>query len=199
VFKAVDFLAGGGYNLVQVNLAAVFAGKKDHVAGDYAAVLWENDPVPVMLGRELLGAPKLFAEIPDPWFVGDTWRWYCAEYGVRLIEGEMTSLRELDQSTCQDMQERGRQSHWLCWKYIPRADFQGADLSFPTDVRNRPTIDRAWMGEGRVDFNDTVWERTPVAAHIMAALRTLKVREYQPAVMTKGSNDLLVAQTRRLE
>jgi len=32
-------MAGGGYNIVGVNLAAVFNGKKDHVIGLYAAVL----------------------------------------------------------------------------------------------------------------------------------------------------------------
>ena len=72
VFRDVDFLAGRGYNVVGVNLAAVFNGKKDNFIGNYAAVLWENDTIPIITGRELLGAPKLYADIPDPRKKGTT-------------------------------------------------------------------------------------------------------------------------------
>lgn len=43
VCRGVSFLAGGDYNLIAVNLASVFNGKKDHVVGNFAAILWEND------------------------------------------------------------------------------------------------------------------------------------------------------------
>lgn len=64
VGRRVDFVAGGGYNIIGINLAAVFNGKKDHVAGLYSAVLWENDTFPILIGRKLLGAPTLYAETP---------------------------------------------------------------------------------------------------------------------------------------
>jgi len=66
VCRQVDFMAGRGYNIVGVNLSAVFAGKKDRSVWNFAAVLWENDIIPIITGRELLGAPKLYADIPDP-------------------------------------------------------------------------------------------------------------------------------------
>lgn len=71
-------MAGGGYNNIGINLAAVFNGKKDLVAGLYAAVLWENDTFPILIGRKLLGAPTLYAEILDPWPEGNNWRFYCS-------------------------------------------------------------------------------------------------------------------------
>ncbi len=70
----VNFLAGGGYNLMGVDLAATFAGAEDRVSGEYALVLWENQGDPIIRGRELLGIPKLFGDIPDPYRIGDHWR-----------------------------------------------------------------------------------------------------------------------------
>ena len=78
VGRGVDFMAGGGYNITGINLAAVFNGKKDNVAGLYSAVLWENATFPILIGRKLLGTPTLYAEIPDQWLEGNNWRFYCS-------------------------------------------------------------------------------------------------------------------------
>ena len=78
VGRGVDLMAGGGYNNIGINLAAVFNGKKDNVAGLYSAVLWENATFPILIGRKLLGTPTLYAEIPDPWLEGNNWRFYCS-------------------------------------------------------------------------------------------------------------------------
>lgn len=199
VGKEIDFMAGGSYNIVGVNLAAVFNGKKDHVTGVYAAVLWENDTFPILLGRELLGAPKLYADIPDPWREGNNWRFYCSEYGTKLIEGEIRNATPADDAVCRQIEQMGREGRWMCWKYIPGADWKGAELSFPTAVPGRATINQAWFGEGSHCFFETTWEKTPVSAHIIKGLQTLVVKEYRPAVITKGSSDLLIAETQRIE
>jgi len=197
--RGVDFMAGGGYNIVGVNLAAVFNGKKDHVTGLYAAVLWENDTFPILIGRELLGAPKLYADIPDPWLEGNNWYFYCSEYGAKLIEGEIRNATPADDAVCRRIEQETRKGRWMCWKYYPRADWKGAELSFPTAVPSRPTINQAWFGQGSCRFFDTTWEKAPVSVHIMKGLKTLVVKEYKPAVITKGSSDLLISETRKLE
>jgi acetoacetate decarboxylase len=56
----VDYLAGRGYNIVFVTVAAKFSGNKDKLEGDYVLVIFENDAIPIITGRELLGAPKDF-------------------------------------------------------------------------------------------------------------------------------------------
>ncbi|NIQ32921.1 MAG: acetoacetate decarboxylase, partial [Nitrososphaeria archaeon] len=61
----VDFLLGRGYNVVIVLLAAKFLGEKDNLEGDYALVIFENETHPIVTGREILGAPKIFADIPS--------------------------------------------------------------------------------------------------------------------------------------
>jgi len=199
VGRGVDFMAGGGYNIVGINLAAVFNGKKDHVSGLYAAVLWENDTYPILIGRELLGAPKLYAEIPDPWIEGNNWYFYCAEYGTKLVEGEVKNATPADDAFCRQIEEQTRKGRWMCWKYFPKPDWRDADLNFFTAVPSSPTINQAWLGEGSCHFFDTTWEKAPVSAYIMKGLQKLVVKEYKPAIITKGSQDLLIAETKRLE
>lgn len=199
ICRQVDFMAGGGYNIVGVNLSAVFNGRKDNFTGNYAAILWENDTIPIITGRELLGAPKLYADIPDPQVEGKEWRFHCSVSSTRLIEGEIKNTNPVDETTRQEIERIARGRMWMGWKYIPKADWTGADVSFPTCIPTRPTVNQAWLGEGAHRFFETTWNNSLYHSRVMAALRTLAVKEYRAAVVTKGSFDLLVGESRRME
>ena len=43
----VNFLAGGAYNLMGVNVAVFFNGERDQVKGNYALMLWEDNGSPI--------------------------------------------------------------------------------------------------------------------------------------------------------
>jgi acetoacetate decarboxylase len=197
--REVNFMAGRGYNIVGVNLAAIFNGKKDHIAGRYAAVLWENDALPIVIGREQLGAPKLYAEIPDPHQEGNNWRFHCSVYGTRLVEGEIRNATPADNTVCEQIEKMAKESAWMCWKYIPNLDLTGPDLSFPTVIATRPTIRQAWLGEGSHRFFETTFESAPSSDHVMKGLQTLVVKEYRGAAITKGTLDLPKAENRMIE
>jgi acetoacetate decarboxylase len=199
IFREVDFLAGRGYNVVGVNLSAVFNGKKDNFTGNYAAVLWENDTIPILTGRELLGAPKLYADIPDPQKEENNWRFHCSIYGTKLVEGEIRNATAVDDTTRQQIQQMARERMWMGWKYIPKADWTGAEVSFPTAIPSSPTIGEAWLGECKHTFFKTTQRDTLVGSQIMAALRKLKVKDYRAGVVTRGTLDLLVGESRRME
>jgi acetoacetate decarboxylase len=49
--------------IAAVQVAARFDGEKDHIEGDYILVMFENDTIPIIGGREQLGVPKLYADI----------------------------------------------------------------------------------------------------------------------------------------
>ena len=197
--RGVDFLAGRGYNIVGVNLSAVFNGRRDRMPGAYALVLWENDTVPILVGREFLGAPKLYADIPDVEHRGGTWRFSASEYGTKLLEAEVRGAKAADEKACRQIEQGSNAGRWLCWKYVPRADHAGADVSFATAVRSRWSVRQAWLGEGTHRIFQATWEQAPVSAHILEGLRTLVVREYRPALITRASMDLLIGKTQRLE
>lgn len=61
--NGVDFMAGGGYRLAAVSVAAQFDGEDGHLEGSYVLVMPENDTLPIISGREWLGMPKTFADI----------------------------------------------------------------------------------------------------------------------------------------
>jgi hypothetical protein len=176
-----------------------YHGKKDHVAGGFSAVLWENDTYPIILGRELLGSPKLYAEIPDPRIEDNKLSFYCSEYGTKLLEAEIRNLTPADEKTVQQMQQQFSSGHILGWRYLPTLDQQGTEVSYATDHRNRTTVKQAWFGEGSHRYCATTFEETPISVHIMRGLNTLKVKEYRQATMVKSSADLLAAETKRLE
>jgi hypothetical protein len=63
-FNNLYWLAGRGYGIVYVDFPVVYSGKTETIAGAFCAVLWEGIPDAIMTGREELGFPKLFADIP---------------------------------------------------------------------------------------------------------------------------------------
>jgi acetoacetate decarboxylase len=199
VCRQVDFMAGGGYNVIGVNLSAIFNGKKDHFLGNYAAILWENDTIPIITGRELLGAPKSYADIPDPQQEGNDWRFHCSVYGARLVEGMIRKATPVNEASRREIERIAKERMWMGWKYIPKADWSGAEVSFPTCIPSAPTVDQAWLGEPSHRFFETSWVDSLYHSTVMQGLRTLILKEYRGGVVTRGSFDLLVGESRRLE
>ena len=192
-------MAGGGYNVVGVNLSAIFNGKKDHFLGNYAAVLWENDTIPIIAGREVLGARKYYADIPDPQQEGNDWRFHCSVYGTRLVEGAIKNAAPVDEATRHEIERIAKGRMWMGWKYIPKADWSGPEVSFPTCIPTAPTVNQAWLGEPSHKFFETTWANSVYHSRIMAGLRTLTLKEYSRWGNHQGTVDLLVGESRRLE
>jgi acetoacetate decarboxylase len=197
--RGVAFMAGGGYNLVAVNVAARFEGRRDRAAGNFALVLWENDFMPVLLGREVLGAPKLLAEIPDLWMRDGRRGFAVSERGSLLLEGEVWDLRELAPAERAALAVQTQGQIWMGWKYIPSCNMRGADVSFATALPARSEMTQAWMGQGTVTFHALTWERAPLSAEIVGALAQLPVEQGLGAVVTRGSQDLLIGEQHPLE
>jgi len=194
----VDFLAGGGYNLMGVNLAAVFNGKVDHLQGNFAAVLWENNTIPITLGRELLGCPKLFGDIPDPYRIDDDWRVQTSENGRVLVEIFLGGTQPVVGAGL-DLIRAGSGTPWMGWRCFPNVNGKGVALSEPTLMAGDAQIDQAWIASDvRVTFGDVSLLTNPIMAHIMPKLQTLVVKEYRAGVVTRGSSQLLISRNRVL-
>jgi acetoacetate decarboxylase len=197
--RGVDFMAGGGYNLVAVNLAARFEGKRDRAEGSFSLVLWENDFFPIVLGREVLGAPKLFGYIPDAWQRDGKEGFSVSEYGTLLLEGTLWDLKEAAEAERAQVQAQVDSQLWMGWKYVPACDLRGADASFATALPAANGIERAWLGKGEVLFHPTAWERAPLSHRVVQALAGLPVEQGLGAVKTRGWQDLLISRQHPLE
>lgn len=182
------WLAGRGYNWIEVVFPATYRGQEDTVEGDFVAVMWESEPDPVLPGREELGLPKLFSTIP-PWHadggstaVSASWdtfeffaaTWHGLDFGPWPAELEATAP-----ITKGGLGVGNRPR--LYYKYFPRTGAWGtADVAYATmsppanyDIR----LLQNWSGTGDIAFMPATWEQLPTMAHIVNPLAEMPVHE----------------------
>src|SRR5579883_2609363 len=63
-FDKLYWLAGRGYGIVIVDFPVTYNGRSEVIEGTFCPVLWEGIPDAILTGREELGFPKLFGDIP---------------------------------------------------------------------------------------------------------------------------------------
>ncbi|MCP5070364.1 MAG: acetoacetate decarboxylase family protein [bacterium] len=192
-------LAGGGYNVVSVEVSARFDGEEDHVEGDYPLVQWEGHTAPAIMGRELVGSPKIVADISDFSSFGGVKSWHVSENATRMAEGELSQLEKLGEEQAQEFSSQMQSRPWLAWKHIPTPDGTGTELSYPTSYSKRLNASQVWGGRGKVRFFDTSFEQTPENHRTSAALAKLPIPEEGEAMMVEGSLDLPIYEWRRLK
>lgn len=186
--RRVNFLAGGGYNLMGVNLSAFFNGTRDRLAGNFALILWENDTHPIIRGRELLGLPKIWGEIPDPFRIADRWRVQVSENGVLLVELNIEDTTALTGAALEDVAKQQSETPWMGWRYIPNVTGAGAALSQATRIGQENFVTEAWNATGTVRYgSEATWETCPFSGDILAGLKTLAIGEYISSSIMHGT------------
>jgi hypothetical protein len=61
-----------------------------------------------------------------------------------------------------------------------------------TTFPSENSLSEAWVGEGRVDWQHLTWEQNPTQFHIVNALADLPVLAWLPAMVVKGSTNLII-------
>ena len=170
-----------------VALETFFNGQQDQLAGNYSLVMWKNLMNPVMRGRELLGVPKLFADVPDPSRNGDDWHVQASENDHLLLQMDIRNAQPQSQAGVDQLNADQANNPMLGWKYISNIDGVGAALSQPTLIGRETHCNQVWKGEGSTGYGDLTWETNPASVDIVDALKTLVVREYLGGSITRGS------------
>ncbi len=190
--KNIDWLAGRGYNMVGVNAAAVFEGAGEQLVGNYALVIWENLTDPILVGREVQGIPKIYADIPEHTVEDGTWRCNASHFGHSIVEISAKNLSEVppDEVATAEREATGR-NHPLTWRFLPAAGGYGPPsineaVTFPSEN----IYENVFIGEGVVSWQSLTWEQNPTQYHIVNTLRDLPVLEYQRTIITRGSTNL---------
>lgn len=190
--KQVDWLAGRGYNMVGVNASVIYRGEKETLTGNYALVIWENLADPILVGREVQGIPKVFADIPDHSVSKSRWNCNASHFGHKIVDLTISNPNPVTQEeiTAQQQADQGK-NHPMAWRYLPAiGGFGNAAVNelvtFPSDS----IYTEAMVGEGTINWNQLSWEQNPNQYHIVNALETLPVLEYLPAIITRGSTNL---------
>ena len=192
----IEWLAGRGYNIISITLPASFNGEEDHVTGNFMPVLWENLADPIITGREELGFPKIYCELPEPTVLGDERHAIASWQGFKWLD---LKVKNLHAQSAEEIAALGAQSNddgLLFYKYMPKTgDWGTADVAYPclspADSPNRVVKER-WSCEGTVEFHKARWEDMPTQYNIVNTLYDLEIREYRGASVTKtaGHKDL---------
>ena len=186
--KQIQWLAGRGYNICLLSWPAVFKGEKDTVTGRFAAVLFENFADPIITGRDELGHPKIYCEIPEPTVLDDVWTCQLSWDGYEFLNVSVEDLGDEKPAT-----EFVQTDGWIQYKYIPGTPPEaGPDCAYATqspdpldpDVHANMTIDQRRWGRGQVAFREAQWEDMPTVHHVANAFAALPVHEVLMAAVT---------------
>jgi hypothetical protein len=192
----IEWLAGRGYNTLGVSFPVVLRGQEDQATGEFLTVLWENMCDPILTGRDELGFPKLYCELPEPRILAAEIHCFASWMGFRFADIRFKNLvrssAEEVSSTLGKLSGDGILMH----KYIPKTGEWGtAEISYITMTPSsggNERIEEVWRGEGAVEFHQATWEDMPTQFHIVNVLRNLEVKQYLDAWMIKtvGGRDL---------
>jgi len=191
--RQVDWLAGYGYNMISVTAASVYNGEQEKLEGDFSLVVWENLTDPILTGRELQGIPKIYADIEDHSIIADEWNSSASHFGHKFLDINIT---DLSPSTAEEAEAyaslREGKDNPMGWRYLPGVSGFGQAISEPTTFPSAMNISEAFVGTGKVEWQQMKWEQNPTQHHIINALADLPVLAYLPAIVAKGSINLIL-------
>jgi hypothetical protein len=202
-FRNLYWLAGRGYGIVNVEVPVTYTGKDQTIEGGFALVLWEGRPDAITTGREELGFPKLYADIPDVRLEPETGRvgGQASWFEHTFFELEMHGLEEV---AVQDKRLLGAKGGPVFYKYMPRTGpfgSGGCDVAYVTCTHPRPgeessgqTIKfgdadyRKWRASGgSVKWHPATFEQLPTTFHVVNGIADLPILEYLSAEMIEFS------------
>ena len=195
--RDVPWLAGRGYNILSMIVPVRFAprGGGEPVDGQFQPVLWENLGDPIITGREQLGHPKLYAQLPPPRQWNGVTHLRASWEDFTFAELELRCDRDPDPEALAGLRTEAG-AGLIARKYVPRTGCWGeADADYLTltpmpgmsniaDPQPLPTIK---VGTGTVRLNAPSWQDMPTQYHIVRRLAALEQRAPLDAVFMQGT------------
>jgi len=189
-YNRVDFMANRGYNEVAVQAAARFDGEKDHVEGEYVLVMFLNDTIPIIRGREQVGWPKMYADIPTAEAQPNGHILCKASLWDQLLIGmDLAPPKKQNAIVRFAASKIANSGHFLYLKYIPSLDGP-PDANYPNILPMSGTrIDELWRGNsGEIFFGDPSKADLPKQiVKLLEVLNTLPVRQVTQTLRYRGS------------
>ena len=191
----LGWLAGRGYNFINVSTPIVFEGKTDIVTGDFSLCVWESKADPIMTGREEVGMPKLFADIPDPRETDGRWECTANWEGFPFLDLELDTNKNSDGPVAPSA--LGSTGVYIVHRYHAhpgawdQVDVDEVVIS-QAGAAPPPTVLDHQTGIGKFRFRSARWEDMPTQYTYVNALAGLPVLEFRPGqfVRAKGIGDL---------
>ncbi|MGD9666645.1 MAG: acetoacetate decarboxylase family protein [Synergistaceae bacterium] len=195
--RDIDWMSGGEYRLIQASVPVRYVKNADVIDGEYVLVIWENKACPIIGGREEDGMPKIFADIASLRHNGDHWFSAVSYESNTFLRIDLSRERELSEEELGLLNDHSR-VNFFGWRYIPELGKAGAALSHATLYPQEMKVDKAWEGEGKIDWQKFDPEMNMIQFRIISTISALPVHKYEKALMMKGSARLNVGDSRSL-
>ncbi len=197
--NGLEFMAGGGYSIATFQVGAQFNGEQDNIEGDYILVMFEDQTVPILGGREQLGVPKLYADIsPIKLQKNGHLRCEVSVWGHLVFGIELGTMKKQNAIVRRVASHRINQRPWLAYKYIAALDGP-PDADYPTITRNDTKVEELWLSDsGSVYFGNAGESDIGKGKYLLDALKTLPFIKFVQAVRFRGSSILRYDLSRRL-
>lgn len=182
----IGWLAGRGYNLIAVTIPVTYDGD-EQLNGGFVAVMWENLADCLLTGRDELGAPKIFADIPPLRRIDGSVSGEASWEGFGFFRIEGAAFQPADPPA---------PSPTIFHKYIPRTGALGdseVDALTVTGPDGASVQLRASLkGRGSFSFNPARWEDMPTQYLIVDTLASLPILGFGDAwlIESSGGGDL---------
>jgi acetoacetate decarboxylase len=198
MMRGVEWMSGGGYNLVQVVVPVVYTHGDERLEGPFNLVVWENNTEPILGGRERTGIPKVYADIADHYTLGDRLFTNVSFAGRTFLEMDFRKTQQL-LSEADAANQEPVTINVFGWRYIPNIGRPGAALSHATLYPQQATPTEVWVGEGTVEWTVLTQEQHPLQAHIIAGVAALPNKGYRECVYSRAKVTLHEDTARALE
>lgn len=186
-YKGVDFMAGRGYRVATMTVRVCHKSKNGILEGDYPLVMFEDETIPIMLGRELIGFHKIYGDIsPINTLPGERFRCEVSYWGHLLFGLEVGPLAVQDSAVVAQLNQ-SPVPPMFGFKYIPSLDAE-PDVAYPISTPTENTFEKLAAGNtGELFFGDATKTEISWYASIVDALKTLPVVQVEGVMKTFGS------------
>ena len=195
----VDFMGGRGYRETCIQVAAQFDGEKDRVEGDYVLVMFLDDTIPIINGREISGIPKLYADISPAKTLSNSHLRCEASVWRNLVFGiDLGPLKKQNRLVRFAASKKFNERPLLCYKYIP-SYYGPPDASYPTIWEGSEfKMEQLWLGKtGQIFFGESS-EEDP-GTTLLNTLKSLPIHQITQTFRYSGSLILKNDLARKLE
>ncbi len=171
----LGWLGGGSYALVSVNVLTRYHGTRDKVVGQHSLVLWENRTDCCLTGREELGAPKIFGDVPPPAVLNGRHTYKAYADGKEFLRIDLSNLAD------GPIPPMPSHDGTLFYRYVPKVGAPGeAEVEHAVLTPHLPgeqKIARFQTAEARIAFFATTFEQAPTQFMIINQLASLPIHE----------------------
>jgi hypothetical protein len=196
--EGIDWADGTSHFVGVSTQVEVHCADGTTTTGMHFIVGWEDDPMVVIISREVAGTVKLPAGITFDHDVHGTDRWLVHHRGRPLIEVEYNRTAQFGDAELDALRAARASGHTIGYKGLPTVDGRSLGEHYATEIPTMAEVASAWHLDGRVVLFETRPETALWHDRAVRALRTLPLVEQLPATLTFGLNCLVLDRARRL-